>query len=194
MLKRLTNKLSENPAIYTFLRKIIENNFKSHRLVIADELPNPGLLLDVPCGIGEFSVFFDHDDYLGVDISENYVGYAKKKYGKRFLVGDATRLNLGDGTFDSVLVSSFFHHLNEEDVDRVLGEIYRVLKKDGKFVLIEAVPGKNFVSRALQRYDVGVNIRKHGEYFPFLKTRFNIEKVYPMKSGLWYYSVFVMRK
>ena len=97
MLKKLSNKLSEYPGIYTFLRKIIENNFKAQRKVISQEVSGVnGKILDVPCGIGEFSVFFDKKNYVGVDLSKIYVDYAKRKYGKIFVVGDALNLVFDD--------------------------------------------------------------------------------------------------
>ena len=194
MLKRLANKLSEYPGVYTFLRKVIEANFRSQRKVIKNELGDSGLILDIPCGVGEFSVFFDKDNYIGLDLSEGYVEYGKKKYNKSMVVGDARNLPFEKDYFDSVLVSGFFHHLNEEDVDKVLNESYRVLKEDGKLLLIEDAPSRNFVSKWLQKYDVGANIRELGHYIPILSKKFKLEKFYPIKSGLWYYSVFVLRK
>lgn len=194
MLKKLVNKLSEHPGIYTFLRKIIEANFKSHKIVISNELNNPGLILDIPCGVGEFSIFFDETSYTGIDISERYINYAKKKYGKNFLIGDALNLDFPNESFDSVLVSGFFHHLNGEEVSKVLGEVHRILKENGKFLLIEDAPAKNFFSRWLQKYDVGADIREMGFYNSLLNKNFRVDKMYPLKSGLWYYSVFVMSK
>ncbi|MFH1376318.1 MAG: class I SAM-dependent methyltransferase [Candidatus Woesearchaeota archaeon] len=194
MLKRLSNKLSEYPGIYTFLRKVIEANFKSQRKIIANELPKHGLVLDIPCGVGEFSVFFDKENYTGVDLSEAYVNYGKEKYGKNMVVGDALNLDFGDEYFDSVLVSGFFHHLSEEETGKVIDEVHRVLKKNGVFLLIEDAPAKNFISKRLQKYDVGANIRNGNEYLSMLKSKFNVEKFYPMKSGLWFYSVFVLKK
>lgn len=194
MLKRLANKLSEYPVAYTFLRKIIEANFTSQRKVISKELSNSGLILDIPCGIGEFSVFFDKDRYVGVDLNEEYVRYGVKKYKKNLMVGDATQLVFDDESFDSVLISGFLHHLNNEEVVKVLDESYRVLKKDGKLLLIEDAPGRSFISKYLQRYDVGTNIRSIDYYHKILSEKFKIEKVYPLSSGLWFYSVFVLRK
>lgn len=194
MLKKVTDKLSEYPGIYTFLRKIIEFNFRTQRRIISRELKNPGKVLDVPCGIGEFSIFFDKECYIGMDLSEVYVDYAKKKHRKNFLVGDALNLNFSKDSFDSVLVSGFFHHLDWNQVEESIKEIKRVLREDGRVLLIEDAPSTFFISKKLQSYDVGANIRGMEAYSALLKKYFKIEKKYPVKSGFWDYSVFVLKK
>ncbi len=194
MIKKVTDKLSEYPGIYTFLRKIIEFNFQAQRNVISRELNNPGKVLDIACGIGEFSVFFNKEGYTGVDLSEAYVKYGTNKYKKNFVVGDALNLKFEDNSFDSVLISGFFHHLKMEDVEKSLQEASRVLKENGKILLIEDSPSKSFFNKKLQSYDVGADIRSMDEYSEVLSKYFEIEKKYPLKSGFWDYSVFVLRK
>ena len=195
MLKKLSNKLSEYPGIYTFLRKIIENNFKMQRKVISSKVFGiDGRILDIPSGIGEFSVFFDNENYIGVDLSKTYVDYAKKKYGKTFVVGDALNLVFDDEYFNFVFVSGFFHHLDLDQVKKSIFEINRVLSSEGKVLIIEDAPGRSFAVRKLQKYDVGANIRDASIYSQLLEKYFVIEEKYPVKSGMWDYTVFVLKK
>ncbi len=195
MLKKISNKLSEYPGIYTFLRKIIENNFKAQRKVISQEVSGVnGKILDIPCGIGEFSVFFDKENYIGVDLSKTYVDYAKKKYGRIFVVGDALNLVFDDGYFNFIFVSGFFHHLDLNQVKKSIFEINRVLSSEGKVLIIEDSPGRSYAVRRLQKYDVGANIRDASEYSSLFEKYFDIEKKYPIKSGMWDYTVFVLKK
>ena len=195
MLKKVSDKLSQYPGIYTLLRKGIEFNFRTQKKIISEEFgENSGLVLDLPSGVGEFSVFFDKENYVGVDLDENYVEYGKKKYGKKLVVGDAMALPFGEGYFDGALVSGFFHHLGFAEVERSLLETSRVLKDGGKMLLIEDSPGSSFVTKKLQKYDVGANIRPMEDYISVLEKHFEIEKKYPVKSGFWTYSVFVCKK
>jgi len=195
MLKKVSDKLAQYPGIYTLLRKGIEFNFRTQRKIISEEFGKDcGLVLDLPSGVGEFSVFFGKENYVGVDIDEKYVEYGKKKYGKSLVVGDAMKLPFGEGHFDGALVSGFFHHLRFEEVEKSLLEVSRVLKEGGKMLLIEDSPGSSFVTKKLQKYDVGASIRPMEEYVPVLENHFEIEKKYPVKSGLWTYSVFVCKK
>src|SRR3989344_7740900 len=129
MLKSISNKISKNTLLYTFLRKIIENNFKAVRKVLINEFyGNTGRILDLACGIGEFSVYFDKDKYVGVDLSEKYIEYGRKKFDKNLIVGDALKLDFKNKEFDSVLVIGFLHHLDDDTVEKVLKEVSRVLK------------------------------------------------------------------
>ena len=174
MLKRIANKVAQYPRIYTFIRKIIENNFIAHIKIISKEFPkDTGNVLDLACGIGEFSIYFDKDKYIGVDIEEKYIKYGKKKFDRNLIVGNALNLKFKDNDFDFVLISGFLHHLSDEDVEKVLIEITRVLKKNGKFVLIEDAPSSRFLSKKLQESDVGANIRKMEEYEIILSEFFN---------------------
>lgn len=48
------------PSLLILVRKILENNFKKHKEIIKKYLTvdDNGLILDLGCGSGEFSVFF----------------------------------------------------------------------------------------------------------------------------------------
>ena len=52
-------------------------------------------------------------------------------------VMDATKLELKDKTFDVVIISLVLHELEEELQQKILLEIYRVLKNNGKFIVVE---------------------------------------------------------
>ncbi len=195
MLRWFIELVGKNPFIFNTARRMFEANFSGEKKVIQEELGNTyGKILDVPCGTGEFSFLFKKIDYVGVDLDKTYVDYATKKHHKTFMVMDATKLNFQDHSFDSVLVIGFFHHLSEEQIDSVLGEVKRVLKKDGKFLLIEDAPVKNklnFIGRLGQKYDRGATIREAKFYIDKLNKFFEVKRDYPMRSGFWQYHVFV---
>lgn len=202
MLKRITENLSKNPAVFSFLRKIIEFNFLTLKRIIKREfsLDNPDsrlkTILDAPCGTGEFAGLFAHAAYTGIDICPEYIAYAKKKYQGGFYCRDALRNGFPDACFDNVLILGLFHHIDLAGVSAVLGEGARVLKKTGRILLIEDAPvvsGWNFIGRFLQRYDVGDNIRPAAQYLPLLDKYFSVEKYYPVTNGFWNYSVFVLK-
>jgi len=156
-----------------------------------------GTVLDVPCGTGTFSTFFSRDQYTGIDLGENYVKYASKKHPmKEFVVMDALNMTFANDSFDNVLVIGFLHHLSDEDSSKALSEIKRVLKPDGKLLLIEDSPTRdkwNVIDKYLQKLDEGENIRPAEYYEGVLKNLFTIERTYPMRAGIWDYSVFVLR-
>lgn len=201
MIKKLIHGLSENPAIFCFLRKIIELNFVTIKRVIRKEveviIADPDkLILDVPCGTGEFSSLFRQEGYSGIDISQRYVDYALKHYKKRFYCRDACNNGFKESYFDFVLIIGFFHHLDRPDIEKVLHEVKRVLKPCGRVLLIEDAPVTsrwNFIGRILQSQDVGSNIRPPDEYRAILQKHFFIQRYYPIRNAFWNYSVFVLQ-
>lgn len=204
MVKRIIKVLSQNPRIFNALRRVIEFNFVAIRKTITEELflneaATPGghkKILDVPCGTGEFCMLFKPESYIGIDISQAYISYAKKNYKRTFFCRDALNSGFGDGYFNDVLAAGFFHHLDNQSIDLVLKEIRRIIKTEGKMLLIEDAPtssGWNIIGRVLQRLDMGERIRGSETYIPVLRKYFTVNKHYSIRSGFWDYSVFVLQ-
>lgn len=83
-------------------------------------------LLDVGCGNGFFTFYFDQIcDATGVDFSEKML--ALNPVSKKQQM-DAAALRFDDNTFDIVFCHALLHHV--EDIDRVLSEMRRVSKKN----------------------------------------------------------------
>ena len=97
-----------------------------------------GLVLDAGCGDGGFTseIMKQGGDVVGVDISHEMLQVARDTKGK-FVVGDLENLSFHDETFDIVLCSMILHHFPSMSSSRVPEEIARVLKKDGKLVILE---------------------------------------------------------
>jgi SAM-dependent methyltransferase len=53
----------------------------------------------------------------------------------------STRIPNVDGYYDAVVAGEFIEHLYQADVDQTLGEIFRVLKLGGRFLLTTPNPG-----------------------------------------------------
>jgi len=93
-------------------------------------------VLDLGCGNGRaIDVLTSLKvDYTGLDLSENLVNLAKKKYpDKMFLVGDLLKTPFKDEEFDCVLSIATLHHIpSNEGRLNSLKEINRILKPNGK--------------------------------------------------------------
>jgi demethylmenaquinone methyltransferase/2-methoxy-6-polyprenyl-1,4-benzoquinol methylase len=79
---------------------------------------------------------------VGVDISNKMLEIGRIKVENEQLRhilslehGDATSLNFSDGTFDATTIS--FGIRNVPDVPKALSEMHRVLRKDGKALILE---------------------------------------------------------
>lgn len=87
---------------------------------------NPTSVLDVGCGYGVLVNRLNSRGIpaFGVDFSPAL----KKEFWKdRVLIeGDARNLPFATGVFDIVFSSDFFEHINEEDIEKVRKEMFRV--------------------------------------------------------------------
>src|SRR5690606_5540152 len=113
---------------------------------------NPLNILDIATGTGDLAIQFAEatpaEKIIGLDLSDGMLSVARKKVaGKEiskkieFVQGDSEALPFEDEFFDAITVS--FGIRNFENLEKGLSEIYRVLKKDGIFVILEtSVPTK----------------------------------------------------
>ncbi len=199
MLKRILVRLVQYPPVLDRVRALIEAGHRMEHGWIRRILePLPGPILDLPCGTGVYCPHFAPSDYTGIDIDQRFLHYAQKKYPERtFTDMNALSMSFPNDTFARVLVIGFLHHLQEDEVETSLREIHRVLKAGGTFLLIEDCPTRskwNVLGRLLQSFDDGGMLRPMEWYLPLLEDLFVVERKEPVRSGLWDYSVFVLRK
>jgi len=101
-----------------------------------------GRVLDVATGDGDFisllkKTLRDYDSFIGIDVSGKEIEAAKKNVGEaaEFFEMNAKKIEFEGGCFDTVSMANSLHHL--DDVGLVLGEMKRVLKAGGHFILEE---------------------------------------------------------
>jgi 2-polyprenyl-3-methyl-5-hydroxy-6-metoxy-1,4-benzoquinol methylase len=106
-------------------------------------------VLDCGCGTGYSLAFISSDTpnahYLGIDVDECAIAYARTKYpGLDLRVMDGMALSFDSSSFDVVLSFEVLEHLNEDQQRRYISETYRVLKTGGTLVL--STPNKDVFS------------------------------------------------
>ena len=108
-------------------------------------------VLDLCCGTGDFLVeaqkLTNHKEHVGIDFSLPMLEYAHSKNLPTLCLGDACQIPIQDSRFD--LVSVGWGIRNVPDIDRAHQEIYRVLRKGGKFVSIDMAVPKIKLIRAI---------------------------------------------
>ena len=114
-------------------------------------------VLDVGCGPGTNARHFTHVDYVGIDNNPEYVAWARRRYGDRFLVADVRGdTSLSGFGFDFVLVNSLLHHVGTPDVRRILIRLASQLTDDGHVHILDLVmPPQPSIARFLARSDRG---------------------------------------
>lgn len=93
-------------------------------------------VLDAGCGPGAMLPHLKkYGNVIGIDLSDDALKYARKR-GKA-IKGDVTNLKFKSKSFDLIICMDVLYHTWVKDVDQVLGEFNRVLKKGGILLLRE---------------------------------------------------------
>lgn len=112
--------------------------------IVANTSPNK--ILDIASGTGDLAILAakktNATEIIGADISSGMLDVGKQKIEKlglsnriKMQVADSENLPFEDNYFDAITVA--FGVRNFENLDKGLSEIYRVLRPNGVFVILE---------------------------------------------------------
>ncbi len=128
LIKNSISGLSES-----YFNNLIKNNSKDK------------LVLDMACGFGRESITAAISDaklVVGIDLSPNSVKEGNELANKNnlnnviFSVADCENLYFDNDSFDTIICARMLHHI---EFETVMKELFRVLKKGGKVICIEAL-------------------------------------------------------
>lgn len=161
----LTERLLEQPWVYRAWQAPFADQ-KFAPILAHNDLGRVRRVLDIGCGPGTNAKHFTHTEYLGIDINQDYIEDARQRYGREFIACDVrTYSPPRDSRFDFVLVNSFLHHLNSDDVHSILAHISSMLTEDGHVHILELVmPDSPSIPRLLARWDRGKFARSQQEW------------------------------
>lgn len=99
-------------------------------------------ILDVGCGTGQTAAYLSHKyeaNVTGLDLNPIMVAKAKERMKKnglpvKIIQGTIEKIALPDHHFDCIISESVLAFVNKP---RALNEIFRLLKRDGRFLAIE---------------------------------------------------------
>lgn len=97
-------------------------------------------VLDLCCGAGQTTKILVQfsDRVTGLDISPIALAKAAKNVPQaNYVEGEAQNMPLEDNRFDLVHTSVALHEMTPQELERILQEVYRVLKPEGVFTLID---------------------------------------------------------
>jgi len=216
-VKQMFDKVSSN---YDFLNRLLTFGIDvswRKKVVKFVEDHKAKRILDIATGTGDLAIMLakiNSEKVIGLDISEGMLAVGKKKIDQlglnekvEMILGDSEELPFEDGSFDAITVG--FGVRNFENLEQGLSEIYRVLKPNGTFVVLETsqptsfpikqgylfyskyvIPtvGKIFSKdkNAYQYLPESAAAFPYGEAFNniLLKTGFNTSTVYPQTFGI----------
>ncbi len=134
---------------------------------------NPKQILDIATGTGDLAIMMatlNPERIVGLDISAGMLEVGKQKISKanlsdkiEMLVGDSENMPFEDNTFDAITVS--FGVRNFANLDKGLTEIKRVLKPNGKLVILETSVPTKFPYKQGYRFHTSVILPVVGKLF-----------------------------
>jgi len=150
--------------IYDVWGILTESKARNRAIELAD-IQDGQSILEVAVGTG--LAFYEivkrnpNGTNTGIDLSKGMLDKAKKRVGRLSRVnysldiGSAFNLNIEDESIDTLVNNYMFDLIPFEDMDKILEEFKRVLKKDGKLILVNMTEGERFGSKL---YDSIYNI------------------------------------
>ena len=138
-----------------------------------------GRVLDIGCGNCKNLVYLRGLEMHGMDFSRKMIKSGKMHNDKRgfeirYVVGDAHSLPYKDGSFDHVLATALYHHL-EKDRQNALLELFRILRPGGEaFVTVWYRWKDRFL---LRKRDITVPWTTHGRTYSRYYHLFSFKEI-----------------
>lgn len=133
--ERIDTAREEHYSVYVCNKDSWRRIESIHRGILSANVR--GMVLDAGCAYGRFARYFDPDEYVGVDLSEDFINCARERNPDyRFIHADLRNLPFRDGEFEwSFCVS--IRRMVERDAGREEWQrIERELKRVSKKVLV----------------------------------------------------------
>ena len=142
-------------GIYDLWGTLAESGARKRAIELAD-IKDGQKILEVAVGTG--LAFYEivkrnrNGQNLGVDISPGMLGKAKKRLRKltgvdyQLELGSAFHLPAADRQFDLLVNNYMFDLIPFDEMDVILTEFKRVLKKEGKLIVVNMTKGERFGS------------------------------------------------
>ncbi len=143
-------------------------------------------VLDVGCGPGTNTSHFAHAGYLGIDLSPDYIDYARRRYRRDFAVADVTTYVPEPGlSFDFILLNSLLHHIDDAGVRHILGQLSSIMTAESRIHILDLVlPESRGAARFLARADRGAFARPLPLWKEIFNSFFEEETFEPYPLGL----------
>lgn len=176
----LLHKIVSVPAIYDLSQKLAGSHITA--AVLKKELSTlakKGSALDVGGGTGSMRSLLPKSwQYACLDNDPQKLWGARHKYPKDEIIqASATQIPKPDCTYDLCILSAVSHHLKSAELDKVLAEIFRVLRPDGQLLFLDALLNhKNIIGMLLWALDRGRFPRSLNELQGHIEKRFVITR------------------
>jgi len=139
MCQNLTSKYNEIGTGYNRTRSA--DAYLTGRFYSLLRPPHAGKNLDIGCGTGNYAIALQNQgvNFVGIDPSEHMLDVARYRNNSiDWRLGAAEAVPALDGEFENAIAMLTIHHWS--DRQKAFGEINRVLKPGGRFVIFTSCP------------------------------------------------------
>lgn len=157
--------LMDKPFLYRVVQNVLAGRgHKAIKKYLNRQIPK-GIksVLDQGCGTGEYALLFGKK-YTGIDNNPRDIKFAQNNYPGHFFCGSATEIPFKSESFNIVFTVGLHHHLNDKEARQAIKESFRVLKRNGKLVIVDAMYPKNplnIIGLFLRKIDRGKYVRDY---------------------------------
>ena len=158
------------PSVFRAYQRLVGARAFKRSVIVTHLRPRPGdRVLDLGCGPGDVVDDLSGVEYVGLDVSERYIGDARRRFGPRasFTVADVVDVDAEDlGEFDLVHAHGLLHHVDDTVASRVCALAAEVLVPSGRFVTADPCfdPDQSRLARFTVAKDRGQEVRTAEDY------------------------------
>ncbi len=158
------------PIIYWLFGRLIGSG-KSGAMLLDYLRPKAGdKILDIGCGPADILEYLPEVEYIGLDIDQNYIDAAQKKFGGRarfICAGIRGGAVTETSAFDIVLAKGVLHHLDDDEAVEMFRLAQKALKPSGRLITMDGcrVEGRLQLEYYLLANDRGRYVRTREESY-----------------------------
>jgi ubiquinone/menaquinone biosynthesis C-methylase UbiE len=156
--------------------KVERSNIELNRrfIELIGGLKSGSQVLEIGCGAGSMTAFLADMgcDVIGTDVSEVLLEYAKKEHKNcRFMKMYGEKLEFPSDFFDAIVSFDLLEHIGK--VNKHIEEVYRVLKRGGRYIFGTPNRWTNLPYCIIR----DKSLTKWKEYHPSLQTKRSLRKL-----------------
>jgi SAM-dependent methyltransferase len=126
-------------------------------------------ILDIGCGPGDIVPYLPNVEYVGFDVSQEYIEAARSRFGHRatFICDQVNTTTFKEqSSFDIVLAVGILHHLDDAEALQLFHRAQTALKPGGRLITFDGVfvANQSPCARYIISKDRGQNVRTKKGY------------------------------
>ncbi len=170
-------KILSIPKVYSFIQWLFHHPRTESYFQESIGVTEEKKILDVGCGPGDNVLKYPNSEYVGIDISQEYIDNANNRFGKlgRFYCVSVDEIEKTDITkIDIVIIHAVLHHLSDEQISGMLEKLKDIMNPGSVLIALDCAffPKQNPISRMLVSLDRGMFVREVDHYRRVLRKSF----------------------